>query len=230
MSERKVHDRTCGGRGSVNLPSSRNAWVLSINLVFFCAWVAGCASSDVVVSNSSALTSLHRVAVLPFRDAPGADAGDSGKAVASVIASFALDVPAWTVVEREQLIRVIEEQDMAVTDNLVDPKTAVEVGKLVGADSVIVGQVMQYRIGSIPFLFLFTFDMDLYKVEYSFRLVSVQTGEWCLSARTSKTSAASFEQAISDGATEIFEKIGTALNTGSDEHTTRKSGGKASRR
>jgi len=156
------------------------------------------------------LATHRRIAVLPFTDAPGADAGHSGKVVASIVAGFALDVPAWIVVERDQICRVIEEQDLSLTD-LVDPTTAVDIGKLVGADGVIIGQVMQYRIGSIPFLFLFTLDMDQYKVEYSFRMVSVETGEWCVSARASHISTASFEQAIAEGTSKIFQKIKIAL-------------------
>lgn len=153
---------------------------------------------------------LRRIGVLDLVDAPGADAGHSGRVVAGVISSRALGVAGWSVLERQQLTRVVQEQDLQATD-LVDPATAVRVGELVGADGIIVGEVAQYRIGSIPFLFFVTWDQDVYKVDLSFRLIAVRTGEVCLTAHVSATSLESFERAITDGLMPTFQQIDSRL-------------------
>lgn len=179
---------------------------------FFCCLFCaiGCEAEPTVIIKRELLVKHRKIAVLPFTDAPGADAGYSGQVVANIIGSFALNVPGWTIVEREKISRILDEQDFQRT-GLVDPKTAIKIGKLLGADGVVLGGVAQYRIGSIPFLFMFTFDQDVYKVDYSFRLVSVQTGEICISAHASRSSTTSFEQSISDGASKIFQRITTSL-------------------
>jgi hypothetical protein len=170
----------------------------------------GCSQAPEITIRPELARGLRRIAVLDLVDAPGADAGHSGRVVAGVLSSTALNVNGWSVVERQQLSRIIEEQDLQKTD-LVDPTTAVRVGRIAGADGVIIGEVAQYRIGSIPFLFFFTWDQDTYKVDFAFRLISVSTGEVCVSARVSRTSLESFERAISDGAIPIFERIDSCL-------------------
>lgn len=155
---------------------------------------------------------IHRLAILDFTDAPAADAGHSGRVVAGVVATRALAVKGWSVVEREQLSKVLMEQDLQST-SIVDPATALRLGKIVGADGILVGEVAQYRIGSIPFFFLFTLDQDVYKVDFSFRLISVQTGEICLSAHVSNQNIASFERAVSEGVERVFVEIERQLGT-----------------
>jgi len=170
----------------------------------------GCSRAPEVTIRPELAGGLRRIAVLDLVDAPGADAGHSGRVVAGVLSSAALNVKCWSVVERQELSRIIEEQDLQNTD-LVDPATAVRVGRIAGADGIIIGEVAQYRIGSIPFLFFFTWDQDTYKVDFAFRLISVSTGEVCVSARVSRTRLESFERAISNGVTPVFELIDHCL-------------------
>jgi len=187
-----------------------------VSLGWLFVLIAGCDSPPTVMVKTEQLARHRRIAVFPFTDAPGADAGHSGKVVANIVTSYALGVEGWTLVERGRIARIVNEQDLQATD-LVNRETAVKVGKLLGADGVIVGAVAQYRIGSIPFLFLFTWDQDVYKVDYSFRLISVETSEVSLSAHASRSSTASFEQAISDGASKIFERVEIALRSASNK-------------
>ena len=183
-------------------------WVCVMGLL------AGCNTRPRVTVKREELAKLRRIAVLSFTDAPGADAGDSGKVVSSMIAGQALGVPGWTVVERQRIAQIVGEHDLQ-SMGITDPRTAVRIGKLVGADGVILGDVAQYRIGSIPFLFMFTFDQDLYKVGYNFRVVAVETGQVCVSAHVSRSSMVSFEQAISEGASQVFDIIkASRLNWG----------------
>lgn len=175
----------------------------------------GCAQGPAVTLRAECAAGLHRIAVLDLTDAPGADAGHSGRVVAGILSSTALEVAGWSVIEREQLGRIIEEQDLQATD-LIDPATAVRVGRIAGADGIIMGEVAQYRIGSIPFLFFFTWDQDTYKVDFTFRLISVATGEVCATARVAESSLESFQQAIATGASAAFQSIDATLRTPSD--------------
>lgn len=81
---------------------------------------------------------LVRVAVLNF-DGP-ADQGRSGADVAdAIVAKLAAD-PSVIVVEREQLLRLLDEQKIGLSA-LVGPRDAVRVGRLVSAQLVIAGRV-----------------------------------------------------------------------------------------
>lgn len=166
-------------------------------------FVCGCESQVPAVQIKGDLRKVRRVAVLPFADAPGADAGHSGRVVSGLIVDAAMSVKGWTLVERERLAEVLREQGLSQSD-LVNPDTAIRIGKITGADAVVFGQVGQYRIGSIPFLFMVTWDQDVYKVSYAIRMVSVETSEILMTARCSRESMTSFEHAASEGAAGIF--------------------------
>lgn len=170
---------------------------------------SGCSTAPSVNLKVNCLKSIERVCVFDFSDAPGADAGYSGRVVANVIAQECLLIEGWTLVEREHMQKIIAEQDMH-SAGMIDPASAAEIGKLLGADGIIIGEVVQYRIGSIPFIFFFALDKDVYRVEFSFHLVNVETGEVCVAARAARESVGSFDQAIGGVASEIFQRIATA--------------------
>jgi tetratricopeptide (TPR) repeat protein len=85
------------------------------------------------------------VAVAPF-DALGADGVrlDAGRAVAQamadLISSQLSEAPGLTLVERVRIDQVLSEQSLALS-GLLDPSTAVRVGRLLKADVVIVGRI-----------------------------------------------------------------------------------------
>jgi hypothetical protein len=192
----------------------RQCYRLLLLLVMLIPTISGCGSTADVTIGTEQLSQIRRIAVLDFLDAPGADAANSGRIVASIISKDALLVPSWRLFERQQIRHVISEQKLQNTP-LVDHKTAAQIGKVIGAEGVIVGEVGQYRIGSIPFLFFFVFDQDVYKVDYSFRLVDVETAEVLVAAKASATSTVSFERAISKGAKVIFKELCDNLREGS---------------
>ena len=117
-----------------------------------------------------------------------------------------MNVSEWKLIERERISDVLEEQEFQGSGS-VDAETAVRIGRILGADGVIVGTVAQYRIGSLPFIFMFVCDMDIYKVDYSFRLVDVQSSEICLAAQASAMSCKSFEDALKKTLDLILAKI-----------------------
>ena len=72
-------------------------------------------------------------------------------------------IPIISVVERNQLKNLIEEQSLGQT-GLIDNETAANLGKIVGIDAIIVGSIHVYEEGSPEYFGL------------SFRVVDVETG------------------------------------------------------
>ena len=72
-------------------------------------------------------------------------------------------IPIFSIVERNRLNRILEEQALGQT-GIIDNETAVNLGQIVGVDAIIVGSIHTYKNGS-PKYFAF-----------SFRLVDTETG------------------------------------------------------
>ncbi len=90
----------------------------------------------------------RRVAVMPFDYTPvNQEAAellspetDFGKGLAAILVTELVENGTYVVLEREQLDRVLAEQDLQQSGR-VDPATAVRVGKLLGAEAIVVGTV-----------------------------------------------------------------------------------------
>jgi TolB-like protein len=67
---------------------------------------------------------------------------DLGKAVAEMLRTKLIELGVYTIIERGKLEGVMQEQSLQLT-GAVDPKTAVEIGKLVGAKFVIIGSIVK---------------------------------------------------------------------------------------
>lgn len=84
------------------------------------------------------------VAVLPFTST------DKGSAMASKVQAHAMTAltemndPFLRVVDRENLDRILEEQRLSLS-GVVDEQTAVKVGNLMGAQAVLMGNVVNYQ-------------------------------------------------------------------------------------
>jgi len=80
------------------------------------------------------------MAVMLFEDAPGAPG--TGSRVAGMVATLMLDLDVH-MVERTQLDDVLQEQVVQLTHG--DDSTALTVGRLVGAEAIIVGEIQQWE-------------------------------------------------------------------------------------
>jgi TolB-like protein len=128
--------------------------------------LAGCAEHYVpyrftnYTTDHGALDNMlqKRVAVLPFDNALG------GYTEASAIADeFSLQlgkIGRFDIVERERVTELFKEQDF--DPKRLDAKTAVAIGKMLGAHGVVMGNVTEYRAG---------------RVGLQVKLVGVETGE-----------------------------------------------------
>lgn len=92
---------------------------------------------------AEAATDLPTVAVLDFTGFMVGQAGNSaplGKAVSTMLITELSGRPGMRVIERAQLQDILTEQKLALSGR-VDESTAIEIGKLVGAQYVVKGQV-----------------------------------------------------------------------------------------
>ena len=118
-----------------------------IILIFFSIAVTGFAADK-----------KSSIAVLDFESMGAEDY--LGKAVSEIMRTSLVNNPQYIVVERAQIHKAITEQKFQKT-GLIDDKSAVEIGKILGADLIIVGSVV--KIGN-------TYTINS-------RLIDVKTGE-----------------------------------------------------
>ncbi len=108
---------------------------------------AGCASTAVTLSRIEPpeydIPPDKNLAVLDF--VSYSDHPQSGRAIASSLVAKLAPTEFYNLIERAQIENVIRELKFATTD-YVDPSYAQEIGEIVGADYVIVGEVTAYDI------------------------------------------------------------------------------------
>lgn len=106
--------------------------------------LSGFASSGLLAQDADQPASdLPTVAVLDFTGFMVGEAGNSaplGKAVSTMLITELSGRPGMRVIERGQLKDILTEQKLALSGR-VDESTAIKVGKLVGAQYVVKGQV-----------------------------------------------------------------------------------------
>lgn len=120
------------------------------------------------------------MAVLPF-EIKGS-ASDIGMTVSETIITQLVNLRRFKVLERSAMDKVLQEQDFIMSDMVTD-ETAVELGKLAGADAIIVGSVS---------------SLDEY-VKVSARVIDIETAE---------TIVAKEEQASSNNIESIEASVG----------------------
>ncbi len=145
------------------------------------------------------LLDLPTVAVMPFDDAViGGDCHWSynarrwgpGAGVADLIVNeLAGEAERWRtfrVVERDRLFEVLDEQDLG-RDGRIDPATAARVGKILGADLLVMGAVTRFDVRSdyigLPRRMGFDAERHEATVAFDARLVDSTTAEIIARAR-----------------------------------------------
>ena len=113
--------------------------------------------------NQDTVDRYQTMAVMLLEDAPGA--AGSGSRVAGIVTTLLLDLDV-NVVERAKLDEVLKEQVIQLTH--ADDANVLKVGKLVGAQAIIVGGVQEWERHE---------QSRMNKVSLSFRMIDVETGQ-----------------------------------------------------
>ncbi len=114
--------------------------------------LAGCGSLSVNVDVNFDHSTVKKVAVLPFRFAPGENRSwnylaaahlvytDAGKLTSEIFTTSLLGMDRYTLIERSNLDALLREKDLGDTD-LLDVGAARELGKVLGVDAIVMGSV-----------------------------------------------------------------------------------------
>jgi curli biogenesis system outer membrane secretion channel CsgG len=89
---------------------------------------------------------LYKIAVLPFDDGSIQwDEGgwDIGKGIADELVTALLATKKFRLIEREQVEKVLAEQDFGA-GNRVDPSSAAKIGKILGVQFLVIGKVTEF--------------------------------------------------------------------------------------
>lgn len=121
--------------------SSAWRWVIALPVVVGAGLAASGQTTQPEAPPDSVLTDGPlSLAVLDFRViGEGVDPA-AGEALAAVIRAALVRGDRVRVIEREELAAILKEQDLQLTD-IVDPATAVEVGRVAGVDRLVLGSV-----------------------------------------------------------------------------------------
>jgi len=95
-----------------------------------------------IFSISSALIAQDRIAVLPFQNNANENMAFMSQGLSDMfITSFSQD-PSITVIERSRIQALMSEMELSLT-GIVDESSAIELGKLLGANKMVMGSFMQ---------------------------------------------------------------------------------------
>lgn len=136
--------------------------------------LAACAP-QVTVKHWPQAGKTRRVAVFPVKDAPGAPG--SGERAQEALAAAVHKISVYELVERSMLDDVLKEHQLG-TSGLVDESKAVEIGRLLNADSILVARITEWTERRALIL-------PPASVALSVRLVDAKTGvvEWSATHR-----------------------------------------------
>jgi len=110
--------------------------------------ISGCAKIYVNVKRLEKpdlnITNVKRIAVLDFEDRtyPGV-----GRSAANLLISNLLDQRYYQIIERSELSKILMEHKLNLT-GLIEEKTVKEVGKILGVDAIIMGNVTTYNLST----------------------------------------------------------------------------------
>jgi len=109
------------------------------------ALLAGCEPARPLLFDAESLTAARRVVVLPLADAPGPQGTGTGRAVVGVIVGELVEMGRFDVINvtDESLQEALEATGYSLADRY-DPSVASAVGKQMGADLVVSGEVVHY--------------------------------------------------------------------------------------
>jgi hypothetical protein len=117
--------------------------VISISLIII--FLVSCAGPSIVsvrVQKPAAihLPGIRKIAIVDFQGQ-----ARTGSQVATLVQSDLMKTKYYDILERDKLKRILEEQSLAMS-GVVDQETAVEIGKLLGVDAMIFGEVTMYQV------------------------------------------------------------------------------------
>ncbi len=116
------------------------------SMVWWCAGDASAVAQDAVAPAEATGDGKPVLAVIKFQDETGGLflQGGVGRALTQMLTNELSSRPAFTVVERQKLRAVLEEQELSAVGR-VSPATSIAIGKLTGAQYLVTGVVSAFE-------------------------------------------------------------------------------------
>ncbi|HQO40842.1 MAG TPA: CsgG/HfaB family protein [Spirochaetota bacterium] len=134
--------------------------------------VLSCTSvkKDIYIKDRNGLQKEIRIAVFPFKDAPGSDGAGSGVAFADALTGELIKIDNWQVIERSQLEKIVQEKSLNMT-GMTDADYT-KIAQISRVDYVVVGSVSQFEYErSILNVFV-----PKTKISFKGRIINAETG------------------------------------------------------
>lgn len=127
--------------------------------------------------NPKPFDARKKVAVVDFEDKSGYGQGRIGRAASDVLTRFLFDSQQFRVIERQQVVKLLEEQRFQQS-GAVNPQTALQAGKLLGVDFIVTGAVTNFGIRTEGTeAVVYQQREQVAESQVDVRLIHVETGE-----------------------------------------------------
>lgn len=156
-----------------------------------------------------------RIAVIDFEDA--AYSGAPARAITDMLVTELFNTNLFTIIERSRIDSLLLEQNMVIS-GIVDPSTAVQLGKLLGVELIITGSITEFRHeaagGALPIPGIpggVAVGSHTAYVTIDARAINAQTGEIKMVAREQGASNQTLGGVAYDGAVFGGGKVGGVM-------------------
>jgi TolB-like protein len=182
-------------------------YILSISLCLAVV-LTGCGGVQLqVVPKEKLSTDIKTIAIMEFADVRQAKEKGTYDNPAPIMQekmiSSLVNQGVFRVIERQQLEKVLAEQKLQMS-GLIDNNSAAEIGKMLGADGIIVGSITEYGRTIYPKA----------RLTVNVRVIEVKTGliKWATEIKGRKANYAYPVELLKDIIDETTAKIITELN------------------
>ena len=120
-----------------------------INVLIMLFLLTSCASKGIVKKSAEKLREYsgpkRRVAVTDFQVKTAYGKTRLGSSASDIMVTELFNTGRFILIEREKIAKIIEEQTLGAS-GIIDSSTAVEIGKMLGAGTMITGSVSQFGV------------------------------------------------------------------------------------
>lgn len=116
--------------------------VITILVIGTAALSCTSVKKDIFIKDRESLKKNIRIAVFPFKDAPGSDGAGSGVAFADALTNELIKIDNWQVIERTQLEKIVQEKSLSMS-GMTDADYT-KIAQISKVDYIVVGSVSEF--------------------------------------------------------------------------------------
>lgn len=178
-------------------------FIWGVILLLLVSILAGCGGVQIQVDSKEKLSgSIKTIAIMEFADVRQAkekgDYDNPSMIIQEKMISSLVNQGLFRVIERQQLEKVLAEQKLQMS-GMIDNANAVEIGKMLGADGIMVGSITEYGRTIYPKV----------RLTVNVRVIEVKTGlvKWAKEIKGRKANYAYPVELLKDIIDETVAKV-----------------------